>query len=53
MKLQKQVSDKRGNKTYYKYVVVIPNDIVEKANLKEGNELKAEASKNKIELKRK
>ncbi|MDP3026709.1 MAG: AbrB/MazE/SpoVT family DNA-binding domain-containing protein [Nanoarchaeota archaeon] len=50
MKLQKQKSDyKRG---YHKYVVVIPNDVVEKSGLKEGDELKAEAEKNKIVLRK-
>ncbi len=51
MKLQKQKSDyKRG---YYKYVVVIPNEIVEKSELKEGDELEAEVKKGEIKLRRK
>ena len=51
MKLQKQKSDyKRG---YHKYVVVIPNNIVETSGMKEGDELSAEAEKNKIVLRKK
>tara|TARA_Y100000310_G_C20476112_1_gene712502 strand:+ start:540 stop:695 length:156 start_codon:yes stop_codon:yes gene_type:complete len=51
MKLQKQKTDyKRG---YHKYVVVIPNDVVEKSKLKEGDELEAKGEKNIIKLKKK
>ena len=43
MKLQKQRTDyKRG---YHKFVVVIPNDIVEQSGLKEGDELEASVEK--------
>jgi len=52
MQLQKQLSQKRGNKIYYKHVLVIPNEIVEKAELKEGDELEAEASKHHISIKK-
>ena len=52
MKIQKQLSDKRGNKIYHKYVVVIPNELVEKAELKEGDELEGEAGKHHIILKK-
>jgi len=52
MKLQKQLSNKRGDKTYYKYVLVIPNDIVKEAGFKEGEELEAEARKGEIKLKK-
>ena len=48
MKLQKQKTDyKRG---YYKYVVVIPNEVVEKSKLKEGDELEAKAIRGEIKL---
>jgi len=48
MKLQKHKSDyKRG---YNKYVVVIPNNLVEEAGFKEGDELKGEARKGEIRL---
>ena len=51
MKLQKQKTDyKRG---YHKYVVVLPNDVVEKSKLKEGDELEATSQKNKILLRKK
>ena len=39
MKVQKQLSKKRENKTYYKYVVNIPEKELKKANIKEGDEL--------------
>jgi bifunctional DNA-binding transcriptional regulator/antitoxin component of YhaV-PrlF toxin-antitoxin module len=50
MKLQKQKSD--YERDYHKYVVVIPNEIVVKSELKEGDELEAEASKHQIILKK-
>ena len=53
MKLQKHLSKKRGDKIYHKYVVVIPNEIIKKANLKEGDELEATAKKDEIKLKKK
>jgi len=53
MKLQKQISDKRGNRVYYKYVIVLPENIVQEAGFKEGDELEAEARKGEIKLKQK
>lgn len=52
MKLQKQKADyKRG---YNKYVVVIPNDAVEKAGIKEGDELEAvDIKKGEMRLRKK
>ena len=52
MKLQKQLSKKYGDKKYYRYTVVIPNELVEKAELKEGDELDADVSKHHISLKK-
>ena len=52
MKVQKQLSKKIGDKTYYKYVVVIPEDAVKDSGFKEGDELKAEAKKGEIKLRR-
>ena len=52
MKIQKQLSKKRKNKTYYKYVVVIPEKYVQESGL-EGYELEAEAVKEEIKLKKK
>jgi len=50
MKLQKHKSDyKRG---YHKYVVVLPENIVKESQLKEGDELEAEAKKGEINLRR-
>ncbi|MBT3691400.1 AbrB/MazE/SpoVT family DNA-binding domain-containing protein [archaeon] len=51
MKIQRQVSDKRGDKIYYKYVVVLPEGVVKDAGFKEGEELVAESDKGKVVLK--
>lgn len=48
MRLQKQLSRRVGEKSYPKYVAVIPPKIVEQAQLKEGDELKVEVKNNKI-----
>ncbi|MDO8622910.1 MAG: AbrB/MazE/SpoVT family DNA-binding domain-containing protein [archaeon] len=53
MKLQKQLSKKRGDKEYYRYVVNIPSDVIEQSGFKEGDELSAEAKKGEIKLRRK
>lgn len=53
MKIQKQLSKKRGNKIYHKHVVVIPNDIIKKAGLKGGDELEIEVKDKKIVLRKK
>ena len=50
MKLQKQKTD--YNRGYHKYVIVIPNDVIEESGLKEGDELQAEAKKGEIKLKK-
>jgi antitoxin component of MazEF toxin-antitoxin module len=48
MKLQKQKTDyQRG---YHKYVIVLPNEVVETSGFQEGNELTAEAKKGEIKL---
>lgn len=52
MKLQKHLSKKRGKKIYHKYVVVIPKEKIRKAEFKEGDELKAEAKKGEIKLRK-
>lgn len=39
MKLQRQVAYKYKNKTRYKYVIVLPNETVEKLGWKAGEEL--------------
>jgi hypothetical protein len=52
MKIQKQVSDRRGDKTYYKHVVVIPEDKIKESGLKAGEELEVEAKKGEIRLRK-
>jgi bifunctional DNA-binding transcriptional regulator/antitoxin component of YhaV-PrlF toxin-antitoxin module len=53
MRLQKQLSRKVGSKEYAKWVVVIPPEEVEKAGLKEGDELELEIQKKILRIKRK
>ena len=53
MKLQKQLSKKRGDKIYNKFVVVIPPDVINESGFKEGDELVAEAKKGEIKLRKK
>jgi len=50
MKLQKQSVGKVGGKEYHKFVIVVPNDLVEKAGLKEGQELEGEAKEGEIKV---
>ena len=55
MKVQKHKSDKRGNKQYYKYVIVLPEKELKKANIKEGDELyvsSTDSKKGEIKLKK-
>lgn len=52
MKIQKQLSKKRGDKKYYKYVVNISSEKIKEAGFKEGDELEAEAKKGEIKLKK-
>ena len=53
MKVQKHFVNKRGNKSYYKYVIVIPPEIIEEAKLKEGDELDVEVKGEEVRLKKK
>jgi bifunctional DNA-binding transcriptional regulator/antitoxin component of YhaV-PrlF toxin-antitoxin module len=50
MKLQKHPTKKGTD--YFKWEVIIPDEIVQKAELKEGDELEAEAKKGEIRLKK-
>ena len=50
MKLQKHYS--RKGKKYPKYEIVIPKDAIKKAGFKTGDELKADAKKGEIKLKK-
>ena len=52
MKLQRQLSKKRGSKIYHKYVIVIPEDIIGKSEFKEGDELEVEVKNGEIRLKK-
>jgi len=51
MKLQKHPTKKGTD--YFKWEVILPNDVVEEANFKEGDELEAEARKGEIKLRKK
>lgn len=51
MKLQKHKT--RKDEEYYKYVIVLPEDIIKDSGFKEGDELDAEAKKGEIKLRRK
>jgi len=48
MKVQKQLSKKVNGKTYYKYVVIIPESELKKAEIKGGDEVEVENKKGKI-----
>ena len=50
MKIQKQLSKKRGDKIYHKYVVVLKEKDLNEAKLKAGDELKVRVEQNKIIL---
>ena len=52
MKLQKRLSRIYKDKKYYKYILVIPEKEIEKAEFKEGDELKSETKKGEIKIKR-
>ncbi len=47
MKLQKILSRTYNGKKYYKYLLVIPEEIVIKSSLKEGDEVEIELKKKK------
>jgi len=54
MKLQKHPSRKSKNgEDYYKWEVILPKEAVEESGFKEGDELKAEAKKGEIKLRKK
>lgn len=53
MKIQKQLSKKRENKKYYRYVINLPSELIKDSGFQEGDELEAEAKKGEIKLKRK
>lgn len=53
MKIQKQLSKKRENKEYYRYVINLPSELLKDSGFHEGDELEAEAKKGEIKLKKK
>ena len=54
MKVQKQLSKKRGDKKYYRYTINLPEDKLEEAGFKEGDELEAEVvKKGEVRLRKK
>ena len=53
MKVEKVKSRKYKDTQYYKYRIVIPEDLLKKSSFKEGDELTAEAKKGEIKLKKK
>ena len=52
MKLQKRLSRKYKNKTYYKYLIVLPEDDIIKSGIKEGEELISEVRRGEIVLRK-
>lgn len=53
MKVQKQLSQKRGDKKYYRFTINIPEEKLNESGFKEGDELEAEAKKGEIRLRKK
>lgn len=41
MRLQKQLSKRTKDKDYHRFVIAVPNDIIEQSGLKEGDSLEA------------
>ena len=52
MKIQKQLSKKRGKNMYHKYVIVIPSNLVDEAGFSEGDELDGETKRGEIKLRK-
>lgn len=52
MKIEKVKSRKYKDKEYFKYRIIIPEKTIKESGFKEGDELKAEAKKGEIRLKR-
>lgn len=53
MRIQKQLSKKRGKKIYHKYVVVLPQMLVKESGLDATDELYGEVKNGEIRLKKK
>jgi hypothetical protein len=48
VRIQKRLSNKRGDKEYFKYVITIPPEEFEKSGFKVGKDLNIKTSKGKI-----
>lgn len=48
MKLQKQVAYRYKDKLHYKYVIIVPEDLVAELKWKDGQELKPSIDGNKL-----
>ena len=48
MKLQKHKSRVVGDKTYYKYVIVIPQDLIDKLSWRDEQEIKGNVRNKKL-----
>ncbi|MEK6889735.1 MAG: hypothetical protein AABX35_00950 [Nanoarchaeota archaeon] len=53
MRLQKQLASKVNGKEYHKYVIVLSDNVVQEAGLKEGDELESSVSKGEVRLRKK
>lgn len=53
MRLQKRLSRITVKKTYYKWIVTIPPQVVKDSGFKEGQEIEAEPHKGRIILRKK
>ncbi len=51
MKIEKKISKKTFEKTFYKYVITLPENVLQKAGLEE-NKLKIEIKKGEIIIKK-
>lgn len=53
MKILKEKSREYKGKSYYKHKINLPEEILKESGFKEGDELKAEAKKGEIRLRKK
>ena len=52
MKILKEKSREYKGKAYYKYKINIPEEILDEAGFKEGDELKTEVKKGEVRLRK-
>jgi len=52
MKILKEKSREYKGKKYFKHKINLPEDLLKKSGFKEGDELKAEAKKGEIKLRK-